>query len=208
MILVGALIASNTAFATGNTAPSRTAGGSATAEQTQAWLASLDQKEGSIEFQAKGHPSALHIVGKGSAAKGEFTVRKNSVSGSATFDLSSLDTGIALRDQHMKEKYLQVDKYPTAKLTITNMNLPNGSGSGKISADNVSFQGTLQLHGVDKPVSGIAKIDGDSQQLKIAANFGIKMSDYGIEVPSFAGITIDDAVDVSVAGKANMSKKQ
>ena len=32
--------------------------------------------------------------------------------------LKNLTTGIALRDKHMREKYLQIDQYPTAELTV------------------------------------------------------------------------------------------
>ena len=35
-----------------------------------------------------------------------------------TVPLAGLQTGIGLRDKHMREKYLQVDKYPDAVLEV------------------------------------------------------------------------------------------
>jgi polyisoprenoid-binding protein YceI len=206
-VLVFAWLALNShpSLASSQTNAPHSSGKTATAEQTQQWLAQLDQKSGSIEFQAKGHPSALRIVGKGTGPQGSFAIAKQSVTGSASFDLTSLDTGISLRDKHMKEKYLQVDKYPNAKLSITQMNLPVAPSGGKVSAENVPFQGTLNLHGTEKPVTGTAKVDLDSQKVKIAANFDLNMADYGIEVPSFAGITIDNAVSVTIQSEGNVS---
>lgn len=174
-----------------------------TAAQTQKWLAQLDSKSGSIEFQAKGHPSALRIIGKGTGPQGSFAVVQKSVTGSASFDLTSLDTGIGMRDKHMKEKYLQVDKFPIAKLTIKKMILPTEPGIGKLSAENIPFEGTLSLHGIEKPITGTAKVESDSQKLKIGAIFALNVTDYGIEIPSFAGITIESAVNVTIQSEGD-----
>jgi polyisoprenoid-binding protein YceI len=173
--------------------------------RTQKWLAELDQKSGSIEFQAKGHPSALRIIGKGAGPQGSFAVTSHSVTGTASFDLNSLDTGINMRDKHMKEKYLQVDKFPNAKLRITKMNLPSDPTTGKLSAENIPFEGTLSLHGVEKPITGIAQVESDSQKLKVGASFSLNVTDYGIEIPGFAGITIDNAVTVTIQSEGNLS---
>src|SRR3989338_6695806 len=62
---------------------------------------------GDVRFLAVGKPSMLKIHGKGKILAADFQLEKESLKGSAEVDLNSIDTGIALRNQHMKEKYLE-----------------------------------------------------------------------------------------------------
>jgi polyisoprenoid-binding protein YceI len=79
--------------------------------------------------------------------------RPSGFDGSLAVDLRSIDTGIALRNDHLREKYLEVDKgagYEQAVLSDVsaagvNADAPTGKGS---------FTGSLMLHGVKKTVTG------------------------------------------------------
>jgi polyisoprenoid-binding protein YceI len=176
--------------------------GQAQAEPRSASI-DLDKGTGAVEFHATGHPSALKIVGKGSAPRGKFNIEGTEVTGTASFDLDSLDTGIETRNHHMKEKYLETGKFHDARLTLKKMVVPADLISKKnFSLDQIPFTGILALHGVEKPVSGIAKIDRDDGTAKFIAEFGLKVSDYAIAVPKFAGITMADDVVVTVVGAA------
>jgi polyisoprenoid-binding protein YceI len=106
---------------------------------------------GKTEFLAFGHPSALKVVGKGSVPTGELTLDAKKITGSATFDIRTLDTGIDIRNEHMKKKYLEVEKYPNAVLKVTKLELPAAAGTGEFSATALPFSGTLSLHGVEGP---------------------------------------------------------
>lgn len=171
---------------------------------TSSMTIKLDQKAGSVEFHATGHPSAIKIVGKGAGAAGTFTVSGTQVSGTSTFDLTTLTTGIEMRDKHMKEKYLEVEKYGQAKLTLTQLSLPKPL-SGDITLDSIPYRGTLSLHGVEHAVSGTAKVVRAGAQLTLHAQFAIKIADYGISIPTFAGITMADDVQVDVEGAGNLN---
>jgi polyisoprenoid-binding protein YceI len=153
---------------------------------------------GTTEFIAIGHPSALKVIGKGSGPDGKLDIAQTSVSGTVTVDLKSLNTGIDTRDKHMKEKYLEVEKFPTASLTVTSLTLPKALDPQANTVVAVPFQGTLKLHGVEKPVSGTFDLSGPSATPKIAVQFTLTLSDYGITIPSFAGITIADQVSVTI----------
>lgn len=170
----------------------------ARADSTQV---NFDNGSGSVEFHATGHPSALKIVGKGGSPKGSFTMTGKLVTGSAHFQLTSLDTGIDMRTRHMKEKYLEVEKFPEAKLTLTKMELPREFGSDA-SFSGVPFTGTLLLHGVEHPVSGTADVSKHGNQVTVKADFGLKIADYAISLPTFAGITMADDVQISVQSTA------
>jgi polyisoprenoid-binding protein YceI len=161
------------------------------------WAVDLSKGSGSVEFKAVGRPAMLKIVGKGSKPKGRFEVQSGKVSGMATFDLKSLDTGIGLRDKHMKEKYLEVSKHPEASLEITRIDLPAKAAGGDFS-ENAPFEGKLTVHGVTQPVKGTAKVVKSNGKISAEVEFGIKMKSFNIDVPTYAGITVAEDVAIRV----------
>lgn len=154
---------------------------------------------GSLEFLALGKPSLLRIRGKGEAPKGSVKVEGGRFSGTFTFNLKSLDTGIDLRTEHMKNKYLQVDQHPEAKLVLTDVKLPESWTLENPQAEDIPFQGLLTLHGQEKPVSGTFTTKATDGHLGVDAKFDVNIGDFGIETPSYAGIKVTDSVNVSVA---------
>jgi polyisoprenoid-binding protein YceI len=168
----------------------------------------FDHSTGSIAFHAVGHPSAIKINGTGASPKGSLTIGDDGkVSGTVILDITSLDTGISMRTNHMKEKYLEVEKFPTAALTITEIDLPQADfAKADYSEDKVPFKGDLTLHGVTKPVSGTAHIERHGASSAVHAEFTVKITDYAIAVPVFAGITVADEVTLEVDAKAPVIK--
>ena len=164
----------------------------------------LDQGTGSIEFHATGHPSSIKIVGKGSAPHGKLTFTDLDVSGETTFDLSSLDTGIEMRNKHMKEKYLEVQKFPQAKLNITHLVFAQPLTENQ-TLDRVPFTGNLSLHGVEHPVSGTVHLDKKGNKISINAEFSLKIRAFSITEPSFAGISMADEVLINIQSSATLS---
>jgi polyisoprenoid-binding protein YceI len=163
---------------------------------------------GSVEFLATGWPSALKIHGKGTGPGGTLTVTDHSVSGSLAVDLASLETGISLRDRHLKEEYLQVDRYPQARLTLSRLDValvPDGATFGGVA---VPFEGKLLLHGVEKPVSGQAKVSRHDSRLTVSAQFSINLGDFGVAVPKYMGITVAEKVDVKAAFSAAVERSR
>jgi polyisoprenoid-binding protein YceI len=151
-----------------------------------------------VSFKAIGRPSALKIHGKGDAPKGAITVEGGKVTGKSTFDLTSLDTGIKLRNTHMKEKYLETEKYPQATLTITEMAAPEGFDKPDFKADDLPFKGAMALHGVERPVEGEARLERKGDSMEVETDFSLKTSEFNIPTPSFAGITLAETIDVNV----------
>jgi polyisoprenoid-binding protein YceI len=150
--------------------------------------------DGSVNFLAVGKPSMLKIHGKAPGPKSNLALEKGNLTGTAEFSLESLDTGINLRNQHMKEKYLQTKEYPTATLSLTEANVGDTFASSLTVEGERPFKGNLKLHGTEKAVEG--KFTGKDG--KISAKFQLKISDFGIAVPSYLGITVTDTVDVTV----------
>jgi polyisoprenoid-binding protein YceI len=146
-----------------------------------------------VSFTAVG-PAGMHIVG----TTHDLVVQEDPQGAiSITVALSGVTTGIGLRDKHMREKYLQVQSYPTAVLKVSraSLKLPKSGEGGAFDGE-----GTLTIHGKTKPVSFhySAKSDGKSAY-DVSGSMKIDMNEYGIETPKYLGITVKPAVDLSVS---------
>jgi len=110
-------------------------------------------------------------------------------------DLNTLDTGIGLRNRHMRENYLETDKWPTTSFKGT---IIKSIKRNKNSYD-VTVQGKMFIHGVsrDKTISGIIETD-DNKTYHISSNFGVKLSDYKIQIPSIMFYKIDETMKLKL----------
>lgn len=164
--------------------------------EKRAW--NLESATGKTVFRAVGRPSLLRVKGTAHAPKGRAFLEKDSLSGIFVIELKDFDTGISLRNTHMREKYLEVSKFPQAILEIRDLLLPEKG--------EVVFVGTLTLHGVTKPVRGKAQIERRTENgaafLRAEATLELKISDFGIQTPSYAGITVADVVTIDVECEA------
>jgi polyisoprenoid-binding protein YceI len=160
---------------------------------------------GKSEFLAIGKPSAIKIHGEGDGLSGNLDVKGTQVSGTVKFPLNQFGTGVALRDEHMKEKYLETQKFPSAQLTIDKVQVAQDPSKEGFNQKEVPFTGTLTLHGVTKPVSGKIDIATSGQTTTGEAQFEMKTSDFNIAVPKYLGITVTDTVQVSVHLQATKS---
>ena len=109
---------------------------------------------------------------------GDFVASTSDITGSAqmvsanevkaqniTINLNTLKTGLELRDEHAKNKYLEVQKYPEAVLVSATGK--DGKGSG-----------ILRLHGKEAKVDGTYSLLSGNKFLK--AEFKSKLSQFGI----------------------------
>ena len=145
--------------------------------------------EAKVVFKAAG-PAGLSFEGKGQDVK----LKEEGNSVLVSVKLDGLVTGIELRDRHMKEKYLETAKYPTATLEVdkSKIHFPEGS------AVTGSADGKLTLHGVTRTVTVTYRADGDSKKAKVDGSMRFNMKDFMIEVPSYLGVTVKPTIDVEV----------
>lgn len=123
---------------------------------------------------------------------GSFKAQTSKVSGTAyktadgvaaenvIIEASALETGVSLRDKHLKERLL-ADKFPQIKL----LKAVGKNGQGK---------GEMEIMGMKKLVTGTYKIDGD----KLKAQFKMKLTDLEIKGVRYMGVGVKDEVTVSV----------
>ncbi|APR84442.1 Putative secreted protein [Minicystis rosea] len=138
--------------------------------------------DSSAGFKAAG-PAGLNIEGKTS----DMTVADDGTTVTITVPLGNLKTGIELRDKHTKD-YLEVDKYPNAKLEVPRASLKfDGEGDAK---------GKLTIHGQTKDATFhySAKKSGDAYDIKGSTK--VNMNDYGIKTPTYMGVGVKPDVDV------------
>lgn len=157
---------------------------------------SFKETDGKVSFLAVGKPAMIKIVGEGPGPQGTLTLMDGKLSGTLTIDMTKLTTKIELRDDHMKNKYLEVGKYPTSIITFKDYDLKLKSLTSKEVEQ--PFSADLQLHGITKPVTGTIKLSKDNLSFKGIATFKIKVTDFMDTLPSYAGIKIADDVEVTV----------
>jgi polyisoprenoid-binding protein YceI len=118
--------------------------------------------------------------------------------GELSVDLASLDTGIGLRNEHMKKNYLEVGRgqgFDHAVLSRIRLGDADPQGiQGK-----TPFTGTFLLHGTTQPVSGQATIRRDGKDVRVEASFPVSVAAFGIEKPQYLGVGVRDQVTVNVS---------
>jgi polyisoprenoid-binding protein YceI len=159
------------------------------------------KEKGSSQFLAIGNPSAIRIEGKGDGPEGNLQAKEDGksvvISGALKVDMKSYGTGISLRDRHMKEKYLEVEKFQTATLNLKDIHLAK-EDLQKNPETKATFFAVLDLHGVQKPVQGEVVLKPSTNGgYTVNAKFPLKLSDFSISVPAFAGITVADQVEIT-----------
>jgi polyisoprenoid-binding protein YceI len=157
----------------------------------------LAGEESSVEFVAVVKPGSIRINGNGAKLAGTVTVSEKSLIADLVVHLKDFQTGISLRDKHMKEKFLEVDKYPDATLKITEMPLPQSPMKAALNLKAVPFKGVLNLHGVDNAVSGTADIDSTGASVLVDVKTATTISAHKIEKPGYLGVTVADDVDIT-----------
>lgn len=156
-------------------------------------IVATEIQKSQIDFTAVGNPSFIKATGKLLFSKATLIEKENMISGDIIVDLNKLDTEIELRDEHLKENYLETKKFPEAKLSLKPFSLKEGeSKTQKVMA-------TLNLHGVDKEMEIELELKRMENIISVKGEFGIKLSDHKIELPSFQGITAADKVQLKVA---------
>lgn len=109
-------------------------------------------------------------------------------------DLNALDTGIGLRNRHMRENYLETDQYP-----ITHF-------KGKIISTSalddtlmaVRAEGNIFIHGIEKSLEVTGQLIKKTDGYRIKTSFNVKLSDFEIEIPSIMFYKIDENMDLQL----------
>jgi len=136
---------------------------------------------GSFEAKTNAVDGEVAVASQAAPLKGELTV-----------DLQTLETGIGLRDRHMKNNYLQVEKgeeFAEARLQDIRVEKLEGK---------TTFKGVLTLHGERKEVAGMAELKPNGAGYRVDAEFTVRLSDFQIPDPTYLGVGVKDEIQVRV----------
>ena len=135
---------------------------------------------------------------------GSFDAKTSALSGSVTpdgsgaikgtfdVDLMKIETGISLRDRHLRNNYLEVQK--GADFAVARMeNIKIQKLSGK-----TNFTGTLMLHGQKRDIAGTADLQSDGKGYRVDATFPVQISAFQIPEPTYLGVGVSDQISVHV----------
>lgn len=126
--------------------------------------------------------------------------------GSLTVKVSSMNSGIALRDQHLKgSNWLNADKFPEIVFTIKEVMDTKKSDSNKLE---FKVKGDFKMHGVTKEIIADAEATylDESEQTKkrapgdllgIRAKLFVKLSEFGVN-NQLVGNKVAEEIEVSV----------
>jgi polyisoprenoid-binding protein YceI len=130
---------------------------------------------------------------KTTAMTGEVTRTADGVvTGTFAVDLMKLQTGIPLRDQQLRNNYLEVQRGPDfAVAKLVNLTVERVPGTGAI-------RGLLTLHGQQREVTGVADVQPEGTGYRVAATFPLRISQFQIPEPKYLGIEMADEITVRV----------
>jgi polyisoprenoid-binding protein YceI len=113
-------------------------------------------------------------------------------------DLASIDTGIPLRNEHMRDNFLETAKFPKASFKVSQLMgkaMPPLKPGQKVTLTSL---GSFSLHGktMTKKIPVTVTIRGD--KLRIQSTFPVRLSDFDIKRPEVVFQKLAETVFVTV----------
>jgi polyisoprenoid-binding protein YceI len=169
------------------------------------WTLTADDANGSFVQYRVHEQFAAGLVdneatGKSTSVTGSMTVNGTTVSDiEVTANLAALKSDKEFRDNALKNRGLETDKFPTAKFVADGpVTLPSAPTKGKTV--DVDVPGQLTLHGVTKSVTAPieARWDGRTVQV-VVKSLNVNLTDYGMTPPTGGPIAeVDDHGDLEL----------
>ena len=163
----------------------------------------IDPEHTNVGFKVR-HLMVSNVKGGFGKVSGVVNVDDKDITKSSTtvtIDTTSIDTGVAKRDAHLKSPdFLDVAKYPTMTFVSTGV-IKDAGGAFKLA-------GNLTLHGVTRPV--VLQVEGLSGEIKdpmgnirrgASATTTINRKDYGVvwnKMLEAGGVAVGDEVIINI----------
>ena len=136
-----------------------------------------------IDFIANTNVPGVTVEGAASDVAVNYSAQK-AVGTVVELDVFQLLTGMEKRDQHLREKVFAAKKVGDAKIRFEVLEMPAGNGE---------LKGKLQIKGVEREIQFPVKRDGNT----VTGATKISLENFALPRPSFMGVKVEDAVDVS-----------
>lgn len=166
------------------------------------------------------------IIGVSSGLEAMVILNKENIvdkpKGFVKVSIKNIKTGINLRDEHLRsESWLNAEQYPHSIFRLKEILNPSSTSLTDGKKINAILVGDFTLHGITHEVKVPASItyfkESDETKMKMPGNllaasvkFTIKLTDYGIKIPSMVIGKVSEEVEIDVdfvAGDLNLSGK-
>jgi polyisoprenoid-binding protein YceI len=137
-----------------------------------------------VSFFATGKPGFLSIEGKTKTV----SLTDDGTNLVFVVPIATVDTGIALRDEHMRDTYVQAAQFPDLVLSVPKAGVTWPTPGGKGTSGTVTAGFTT--HGVTRQVPVAYQVEPGKSGVTIKASFPFDVSEHGIEIPTYMGVTI------------------
>lgn len=145
-------------------------------------MASPARAEPHMELRVSLFPAGS-FVAKTSKVKGHAELNGSTVTAkNITVPTGSFDSGIELRNKHMKQRF-ETEKFPEAEL----LEAVGRDGKGR---------GKVKVKGITKDVEGSYKLVNDDKELE--ATFKTKASEFNIKDVSYMKVGMEDELEIFV----------
>lgn len=164
------------------------------------------------------------IVGRTSKISGmifideSLDLKKSASKVSFDVDLASIDTGIPLRNEHMRDNFLETSKYPKATFKVKQITpeSPSKLTDGKLL--KLIAKGDFTVHGVTVEKSIPIKVtyfkEGDlthnrfehGDVIRIQSTFEVPLAEHKIKRPEVILQKLTDTVIITIDAYANSAK--
>jgi polyisoprenoid-binding protein YceI len=114
-------------------------------------------------------------------------------------DLATLDTGIDLRNRHMRENHLHTDKFPKAIFRAGKIVGPIEGSLAPGGQARFSLAGDFTLHGVTRPlVVPITVSRAGADSLIVESSFEVRLPDFEIPRPQFLLLRLNETQKLKI----------
>ena len=158
--------------------------------------AAVEVRGGTAAFDASTNVSAISIHGKSTALAGRARIVLNAgrmtIEGlDATVPVKTLNTGMGLRDEHMRK---HVFTTPDGQIPDLRFSADSASCSGTDVQSTCQLSGQLTVRGTPRPFAIALKVTRDGGAFRAVGDGIVKLSAYGIPQPSQLGVRTADEV--------------
>ncbi|MGE5357783.1 MAG: YceI family protein [Bacteroidales bacterium] len=175
----------------------------------------IDPAHTTVEFAVK-HMMFTTVRGRFKSLDGTIDVDEQDPANSRVnveFDASSIDTGVANRDAHLRSAdFLDTQTFPTLTFRTTSV-----EGAHAKAGDRFTVKGELTIHGTTVPVTldatfeGIGKDPWGNQRAGFAARTEIDRRDWNLkwnQALETGGILVGNAVKIEIEAQAVKQERQ
>ncbi len=152
----------------------------------------FETRNGYAEFESKASVESFKGISRYLA--GQLSIADSTLD--FYLDLNTIATGITLRDRQMRENFLETEKFPFAEFTGKFYNKIDLTSE---TPQKVFVRGKFTIHGVSRELDVVATLTPKGRNnLSATATWPLKLSDYGIEVPSLLFYRLNETLTLTI----------